>query len=101
MARITDPFVLAAALRKPEGNPIARLSILKHQEDPVAWLQRNLSVSYPHNGEIMKISLSADDPEDASDIVTAVVEAYKAEVVDAEIEKRRQRLNELERVFHR
>ncbi len=99
MQRITDPNVLAAALRRPEGKQIARLSILKCQEDPVAWLQRNLSVYFPVNGEIMKISLSADDPEDASDIVTAVVEAYKAEVVDAEMEKRRERISELERIY--
>ncbi len=90
---------MAAALRRPEGQPISRLPILKHQEDPVVWLQNKLSVSFPLKGEVMAISLSTDDPEDASDIVTAVVDAYKAEIVDAEMEKRRQRLSELERLY--
>jgi chromosome segregation ATPase len=99
MQYVQSSFVLMAALHRPEGNPISRLPILKHQEDPVAWLQRNLSVSFPLNGEIMKISLSTDDPEDASDIVTAVVDAYKTAVVDNEMNKRRDRVSELERIY--
>ena len=96
MQYIDSPFVLTAALHKPEGRPISRLPIIRKQDDPVAWLKRHLSVSFPR---IMEVSLSADDPEEAADIVTAVVDAYKSEVVDNEMDKRRQRVSELERLY--
>jgi len=92
-------FVLSAALHKPEGSPISRLPILKKQDDPVAWLKRHLSVSSPRHSQIIEISLSADDPDEAADIVTAVVDAYKSEVIDVEMDRRRQRVNELDRLY--
>ena len=96
---IISPFVLAAALHKPEGRPISRLPIIRKQDDPVAWLKSHLSVSSPGHSEIIKVSLSADDPEEAADIVTAVVDAYKSQAVDTEMEKRRERVNELEQIY--
>ncbi len=99
MQYINSHFVLATALHKPDGRPISRLPILRKQDDPVAWLQRHLSVSSPGHSEIIKVSLSADDPEEAADIVTAVVDAYKTEVIDSEMEKRRSRVNELEQIY--
>ncbi len=99
MQRIQDPFVLQAALRKPEENPISRLPILKKQRDPIHWLQSKLSVSFPLRGEVMRVELTSSNPKEALTIVSAVVDAYKSEVIDAEMEKRRQRVNELERVF--
>jgi polysaccharide biosynthesis transport protein len=92
-------FVLLAALNKPEDSPIGRLPILKDQADPVGWLTEHLSVSYPGNSEIMEIAVSADDPNDAAKIATAIIDAYMSEVVDSEREKGRRRLNELDHVF--
>jgi hypothetical protein len=37
MQYFSSPFVLTAALHKPEGNPISRLPILQKQDDPVIW----------------------------------------------------------------
>ena len=54
MQYINSPFVLAAALHKPEGNPISSLPIIRKQDDPVAWLQRHLFVSSPGHSEIIK-----------------------------------------------
>jgi hypothetical protein len=99
MQYFSSSFVLSAALQKPEGSPISRLPILKKQDDPVAWLKRHLSVSSPRHSQIIEISLSADAPEEAADIVNAVVEAYKSEVIDVEIDSRRQRVNELDRLY--
>jgi polysaccharide biosynthesis transport protein len=96
---LKNRFVLLAALRKPEDSPIGRLPILKSQTDPVDWLTEHLSVSYPSNGEIMEIAVSADDPSDAAKMATAIIDAYMSEVVDSEREKRRRRLNELDQVF--
>ncbi len=47
----------------------------------------------------MKVSLTADNPEEANKIVSAVVDAYKSEVVDNEMNKRRDRVSELERLY--
>jgi hypothetical protein len=99
MQYFSSPFVLTAALHKPEGNPISRLPILQKQDDPVIWLKSHLSVSFPLKGEVMEISLSADDPDEAADIVTAVVDAYKSEVIDVEMDRRRSRVNELDRLY--
>ncbi|MGD0516260.1 MAG: hypothetical protein ABSA26_01885 [Thermoguttaceae bacterium] len=99
MQYFNSHFVLSAALNKPEGNPISRLPILQKQDDPVAWLKRHLSVSSPDHSQVIEISLSADEPDEAADIVTAVVDAYKSEVIDVEMDRRRQRVNELDRLY--
>lgn len=92
-------FVLTAALKKPEGNPIYRLPILKEQNDPVGWLTKKLSVSFPGKSEIMEIRLTTTDRKEAAQIVSGVVEAYMSEVVDVEKAQRRDRVSELDRLF--
>ena len=47
MQYVRSNFVLASALHKPEDSPISRLPILKSQKDPVQWLMKKLSVSFP------------------------------------------------------
>src|SRR3989304_3163279 len=92
---IRNRFVLSAALRKPG---IKDKTILKKQQDPVSWLMGNLSVSFPLKAEVMEISLTTYNAQEAADIVTAVLEAFMTEVIDAETAQRRQRISELERV---
>jgi polysaccharide biosynthesis transport protein len=99
MQYINNPFVLKAALHKPDENPISSLPILRKQDDPVAWLKSHLSVFSPDHSEIIEVSLSADDPKEAAEIVTAVVDAYKSEVVDNDMNRRRDRVNDLERLY--
>ncbi len=96
---IMNRFVLSAALRRPEENPISRRPILKNQNDQAGWLMKNLSVSFPGKAELMEISLTTYDPKEAADIVTAVVDAYMNEVVDYEKDQRRVHLSELDRVW--
>lgn len=93
---VKSRFVLVAALRKPEA---ASATVLQDELDPVDWLQQNLKVSFPGNAEIMTISLTTADPRESAALVNAVVEAYRAEVVDVELNQRRQRLNDLERIY--
>jgi polysaccharide biosynthesis transport protein len=96
---VLSRFVLLSALNYPAENPIARLPIIRDRPDPVDWLMRNLSVSFPGKSEIMEIKLTTYNPQDAAEIVTAVMDAYLAEVVDNEKDKRRQRISELDRVY--
>lgn len=87
LALLRSNFVLTAALR-PTG--IASLSVLaEHSKDPVEWLQENLMVDFPQQGEILSISLSSDAlPEDLVRLVDAVAKAYKDEVI-TELRQRR------------
>jgi uncharacterized protein involved in exopolysaccharide biosynthesis len=96
---VLSRFVLLSALRKPAESPISRLPIIKGQKDPVDWLMRKISVSFPGKSEIMEIKLTTYDPKDAAEIVTAVMDAYLSEVVDDEKDKRRQRVSELDRLY--
>ena len=47
----------------------------------------------------MKVEMTTSNAEEANKIVSAVVDAYKSEVVDSEMEKHRNRVNELEQIY--
>lgn len=107
---LKSPVVLTRALRA--GNrvtltvgteqkqiEVAKLQAVRREDDPVRWLQNALQVSFPGDGEIMKVSLTGDDPQEAAALVNAVVDAYVVEVIDAERNRRNQRLSELDKVY--
>jgi capsular exopolysaccharide synthesis family protein len=86
LALLKSNFVLTAASR-PVG--VASLSVLAGESDPIDWLQENLMVDFPQNGEILSISISDDAiPEDLVRLVDAVAKAYKDEVVNQQRQKR-------------
>jgi succinoglycan biosynthesis transport protein ExoP len=78
---IKSRFVLNAALNAPE---VKRLNLEHKHADPVLWLEEELKVEFQADNEWVKISLGADDPEDARVLVNAITEAYKKEVVEKE-----------------
>src|SRR5690606_23622832 len=86
--------VLNAALR---DDKLSTLPLIHEQVNPIEWLQENLKVS--SQAEIMTVSLTASDAKSAKAIVDAVVDAYLQEVVIAEESERRNRLDNLERVY--
>jgi capsular exopolysaccharide synthesis family protein len=92
---VKSRFVILAALRKPEVKDLP----VQRESDPVEWLTRRLRVEFPGNAEIMTISLQGENPQAAAALVNAVVDAYKTEVVDVEQGQRRQRLNDLDRIY--
>jgi uncharacterized protein involved in exopolysaccharide biosynthesis len=90
--------VLTAALRKPD---VAAIPIVRYKStygDAVDWLAGHLSVSCPQNAEVMLVSLRLPDTKEAQGLVKSVVDSYKKVVVDAEEEKKRQRLSGLETI---
>jgi capsular polysaccharide biosynthesis protein len=97
---LVSRFVLLAALRKPEAAKLLSVQSKQQTGDPVKWLAGRLRVSFPSKAEIMEVSLSSDDPKEAANLVNAVVNAYLQEVVNAERDMKRLRLNELDRAFH-
>jgi polysaccharide biosynthesis transport protein len=95
LALLKSNFVLTAALRDPG---IASLSILAGEPEPVEWLQEELVVDFPQNGEILSISLSGDAPtEDLQRLVDAVAKAYKEEVLGQEQQRQTATLDLLNR----
>jgi polysaccharide biosynthesis transport protein len=93
---LRSPFVLAAALRKPE---ISSLEIVKREKDPIVWLQDALVVGFPGEAEIMQVSLTDRDKDEVTKLVRAVVEAYLSEIVETDENKRRLRLAQLDRAY--
>ena len=94
MRQIKSPFVLTAAIRKPE---ISKLSTLRDEPYPIEWLEANVNVSSPAT-EFIRISLSGKYPKDLHKIVSAIAESYLNEVVYADHEKRSDRMISLERI---
>jgi capsular exopolysaccharide synthesis family protein len=87
MALLKSDFVLTAAIRKPG---VSSLSILAGESDPVQWLQDNLQVLFPEEGEILSIAITGDESF-ATDLVTLVNEvakAYDSEVLTREKQKK-------------
>ncbi len=91
---VKSRFVLVGALRNPE---VAELPIVREQVDAVAWLAKEPRVSFPMGGEIMEVSLTADDPNATTKLVNAVVDSYMKEVAERESKERLERKDELEK----
>jgi len=96
---VTSRFVILAALRNPAVAQMSSIRYQQEQGDPVAWLQKRLSVNFPGKAELMEVNLTRDNPDEACILVREVVESYLREVVNAELDQKRQRLSELDRAF--
>ncbi|MDY0166376.1 MAG: AAA family ATPase [Thermoguttaceae bacterium] len=97
---IRSPFVILEALRDPAIGQLKTIRELEaKREDPVAWLQRNIRVVFPGGSEIMRVSLSGESPQEVTQLVLAVVNAYLREVVQVEQQENRRRLDDLDRLF--
>jgi hypothetical protein len=75
------------------------LPLFRDEPDPIDWLAENLNVSFPDESEVMHVSLSNDRPEGLVELVNAVVRAYFDEIVNAEGEGKRERLDGLYRAY--
>ena len=80
LAKLSSYYVLQAAFRNPG---VAALPVFQNQPDPVAWLQENLEIDFPQDGEILAIRLRGPESHtnDLVLIVDAVAKAYEDEVV--------------------
>lgn len=90
------PFVLNAALRDSamQGYPD-----IAAESDPLTYLQKEVKVTYPNDGELMEVSFSASDATSAIGIVNAIVTAFMDEVVENEKGIRIERLKNLRLVY--
>jgi len=93
---ITSRVILMTALRKPEVAKLPSVQTETQNGDPIRWLAGIVKVEFPGKAEIMSVSCTTDDPHEAATLTNAVVDTYMTEVVNAERERLRRRLNELE-----
>jgi capsular exopolysaccharide synthesis family protein len=90
-------FVLSAALSREETKS---LPVVLRQPDPLAWLEDELLVDLLEGSEILTPTLRGPDPNELTALVNAVVKAYEKEVVEAENDQRKRRLDEVENQYN-
>ena len=70
---ILSSEVLAGAAGRPE---IAKLSLFPRQQSRADWLAEHIEVECVGRSDVVGVSLTARDPDDATKIVNAVVDSY-------------------------
>ena len=88
--------VLRAALKSPKVAKWIRRQ--KVSGDLANLIANGLQVSFPNRSEIMKVSLHTVDSVDAVMFLNAIVNAYMAEIVNAEQDRKHRRFEELEKI---
>ncbi len=92
---VTSRLVLNAALQNPK---VRRSRMIKEQADPIAWLQKELKVSFVAGSEVMEIALSGNNADEIADLVNAVKTAYMDEVVNVDVKRRVERHSKLKQI---
>ena len=95
-ALIKSPYVVNAALRRPE---IFNLRMVQAEENPVAWLAGEISVTNPQNSEVLRITMKGEIRDEIVKIVNAVNQAYMEEIVQADRDSLLERLDILKRTY--
>jgi polysaccharide biosynthesis transport protein len=90
---LRSQFVLTAALRDPE---VAGLAMLREQVDPIQFLIDELKIETKEGSEIIKMSLSGEDPRGVARIVNSIQQAFFDEVIVGELKRKKERLRVLE-----
>ena len=76
---------------------VAKLPSVLRRHDPVQWLADELILTFV--GELLYIELEGDDPQEVVRLVNAVTDSYLEEVVNADTNRRRQRLAQLKEIL--
>lgn len=79
-ALVKSSIILRNALdqKTESGQAVKDLSIVRSRPDPVAWLEGALKVDFP-SGEIMRVSLSAERPDEVAELLNAIAKALVEE----------------------
>jgi capsular exopolysaccharide synthesis family protein len=94
-ALVKSRLVLNAALRQPQ---VAELGLVRAQGNPVEWLEKHLQADYKLAPEILRISLSGQQPQELKALVNGVRSAYLQEIVDKERNENQARLERLKKL---
>jgi predicted nucleic acid-binding Zn-ribbon protein len=94
-ARIKSPLVLQNAIRKLSEDP--QLTVLRDEREPQRWMEDHINVTAPLEQELIQISLSDVEPQQAVKIVNAVCDSYLDNVVNSEVQQVYQKYNLLQK----
>jgi succinoglycan biosynthesis transport protein ExoP len=72
---IASPEVLAMAMAQPG---IADLKYFRGQDNPLQWLNKNISAEVDKRDDLITVTLDTEDPTEGPRIVNGVVQAYMA-----------------------
>lgn len=96
LVMIKSKLVLNAALRQPG---VSEVRILRAQPDPIAWLETQVVADFSLAPEILRISMTGEEPRELAVIVNAVREAYVKEVVNKELIERHAHYDRLQQLY--
>lgn len=91
---VTTPLVINSALRTLQSKKNGMLAAVPDVEQG-EWLRKQLSIDFPGDGQIMRISMKGSNPREVRDIVDAVTKAYLAEIVSKEANELQKRISDL------
>jgi capsular exopolysaccharide synthesis family protein len=99
-ALVKRPLVLNAALndKAADGRDIKDLEIVRTKGlGAVEWLEKNLKTDYLLGPEELRITLAAEHPGEAADLLNAIGKAFLNEYAEMERSKKQQRVDDLRR----
>jgi capsular exopolysaccharide synthesis family protein len=97
-ALVRSPFVISNALndKTADGREIKDLEIVRSRGPAVHdWLEKNLKTDYLLGPEVLRVTLAADQADDAAELLNAIGRAFQNEYTEMERSKKQQRLTEL------
>jgi polysaccharide biosynthesis transport protein len=97
-AMVRNPLVINAALndKASDGREIKDLEIVRSKGMSInEWLEKNVKTDYLLGPEVLRVTLAADQAEEAAELLNALARAFLNECADIERAKKNQRLDEL------
>lgn len=97
-AMVKNPIVLSAALndKTADGRDIKDLELVRSKGlGAVDWLRKGLKTDYLLGPEVLRITLAADNPQEAADLLNAIGKSFLHEYAEMERSKKQQRLADL------
>lgn len=96
LVMVKSKLVLNTALRQPG---VVNLRVIRSQPDPIIWLERQIAADFYLAPEILRISMTGDEPAELAILVNAVREAYLREVVNKERIERHAQYEHLQKLY--
>jgi succinoglycan biosynthesis transport protein ExoP len=97
-ALVRNPIVLSNALndKTEDGREIKDLELVRARGvGAIDWLEKGLKTDFLLGPEILRVTLAADQPGDAAELLNAVARAFFKEYAEMEAAKKHARLQEL------
>jgi RNA polymerase sigma factor (sigma-70 family) len=92
-ALLRSRLVLNAALRNKE---VSALAVVREQANPVAWLEKQLRIDFPEQGEVIRVGMDGSRSEQLAVVVNGVVDAYIQGIPAALARPQNERIRKME-----